>query len=80
MFWKSSINYFFFFVRIGKTGTLTTVSKDMDDDVKKNTSQGTFAVLEFNKLSTLFIAGGLPDDVQVTNQISIYSNILDNLL
>ncbi|XP_012943161.1 laminin subunit alpha isoform X2 [Aplysia californica] len=56
--------------RIGKTGSLTVKSNEQDDEIKEGTSQGTFAVLELNKLSTLFLVGGLPDDVKIPRDIT----------
>ncbi|GFS13654.1 laminin subunit alpha, partial [Elysia marginata] len=51
--------------RIGKTATLTVKSESQEDDVNEGTTEGTFAVLELNPITTQIVVGGLPDDFTV---------------
>ncbi|KAK3796923.1 hypothetical protein RRG08_032228 [Elysia crispata] len=47
--------------RIGKTAKLVVKSEDLEDDVNEGTTEGTFAVLELNPVTTQIIVGGVPD-------------------
>jgi len=59
--------------RIGKTGTLIVKSQNGTDDVTEGVSPGTNSVLEYNKLFTLFLAGGVPDDVTLPDEVTYQS-------
>ena len=51
-------------------------SEDQEDDISEGTTEGTFAVLELNPVTTQIIVGGVPDafavSVKANSELIIY--------
>ncbi|KAH9496293.1 hypothetical protein Btru_018041, partial [Bulinus truncatus] len=57
--------------RIGKSGKLTVQSNDsIVDDVVEGSSPGTFSILELNAVTSIFLVGGVPSNIEIPNELT----------